>query len=91
MTNTRLGTVTTWGEFGTQEPQIKGGESDRKDDGEDHCTTANTTGPGTPWGLLGTQETGWGRGSDKNKNVEYEGKEYLKKLPKQGQRPHGGT
>ena len=56
MTTTKLGPVITWGVFGTQESQIKGGESDREDDGEDHYPTTNATGPGTPWGPLGTHK-----------------------------------
>ena len=57
MTTTKLGPLITWGVFGTQESKIKGRESEREDDGEDHHPITNTTGPGTPWGPLGTQKT----------------------------------
>ena len=56
MTITNLGLIITWGVFGTQESQIKGGESDREYDGEYHRPTTNATGPGIPWGVLGTQK-----------------------------------
>ena len=57
MTIIKLGPVITWGVFGIQESQSKGGKSDREDDGEDHQPTTNETGPGTPWGSVGTQKT----------------------------------
>ena len=53
----KVGAGNNMGVIGTQESQSKGGESDIEYDGDDYRPTTNTTGPGTPWGSLGTQKT----------------------------------